>query len=90
MSDVLIGWLFGMGGGFGFGFSYAIKRCLKTPPDVLAEGVRKQMENVKMQKKFVDDEWQVSSYATLTSNDVDYEIIVRQPVTGCPSSPSTF
>lgn len=57
---------------------------LPPQPDVISKGVRQQMDTIRHQRQFVGeaDDMQISSFATVTIDQEEFELIVRQPVTG--------
>lgn len=49
--------------------------------DKISNGVRGQMRKVADRLRFVGEGFQSTSYATVTTIDGEFEVIVRQPVT---------
>lgn len=60
------------------------ERFIRTP-DPIADGVRQQMRTVKFNRRWVGADYEVTSIATASTADGEFEIVVRQPL----STPST-
>lgn len=79
MSEGLIGLAIGIASGFFIGVGWAVDQW-NMRLDVVSEGVRQQMRNVRRNRQFVGEDYEVSSYATVTTAEGEFDVIVRQPV----------
>lgn len=76
MNDWLWGLVTGVFPGIIIGHNLCWKRFVRT--DALGEGIRSQMSRVRNHKRFVGEEYEVTSHATVTTIDGEFEVIVRE------------